>query len=727
MNRTMSLLLVMASFVLAGCEGMPIRSPAQTGTLGAEVVADASSPAETSVFPAPAAAGRGWTDLSAFLVPSDGSRRLGTPAVFNVTRDPGSKIVFFDPENGDNATGELYWWDGSSIVDNSGHRTNAEGLRYGDNPLEPNLEAIAPFQFPLGIRPNSDAFDPRLRTHQYDFTAVAGGYPDWFLFRRGRVHQLFDGDLFGGQSAAHPMVLSAYGPPEDGRAIIDPVSTDIEYLGDMRPSDENPLSATLQGDNPGRVHMFLFGLEIHRDIGVQGLSEVDDDATGEPTSMHIEDCAFENATLQGAPRSLVVYRTILANRYSDAHNQGYFVDGFGASALFEESIFYRNGYKQDPRTHADPRRDIFSRNIYQGGGAQMGHTYRNVISADGASGGPQMRLGGLIEHSLIVEGYWFSSTDSNEPVNPWMTAGRQAGQSAVVRNNVQLVYRYPSPADPDTNPDTLRSDVAAQPGIGFQLLGASFGAEVYGNIISGAMMRDELGIADPASAGMILDAYPQVFDDGRIYSQRDNRVFDNIIYRTGTGLATLPAREGRQTGDWSAAQNISIDSNVFVAEHAVDLAGINLSGADQLRIASNRFYTNDTRLPDHPAIGAHNSTQPMSRAADSEGWPDPDRTLRRYVTEVLGLELLEWTDDPYLPSSEIPVGQEYDPTGVKTFMAVATNMRYGGVSPAPPPGSKPSWSGDYEWDQRYTAAAVVDWIREGFGLQTAPRAAGTDL
>ena len=72
----------------------------------------------------------GWTDLQKLLVPSDGSRSLGdTNGDFNDTRDRGSKIVFFDPEKGDNETAEVYWWDGQRIVDSSGSATGADRLK----------------------------------------------------------------------------------------------------------------------------------------------------------------------------------------------------------------------------------------------------------------------------------------------------------------------------------------------------------------------------------------------------------------------------------------------------------------------------------------------------------------------------------------------------------------------------------------------------------------------
>ncbi|MFO7955620.1 MAG: hypothetical protein R6X33_00785, partial [Candidatus Brocadiia bacterium] len=140
---------------------------------------------------------------------------------------------------------------------------------------------------------------------------------------------------------------------------------------------------------------------------------------------------------------------------------------------------------------------------------------------------------------------------------------------------------------------------------------------------------------------------------------------------------------------------------------------------DQLVLRNNRIYAEEKALPEAPWIGSGNEVLDYSEAAKKENWPDPDRTLKRYVTEELGLTLLDWSDDPWLPEEEVAprveAGEAYDPMGLKTFMAVATNMRKGGTDPIPDSG-KPSWSGDYPWDARFTGQAVVNWIREGFAL-----------
>ncbi len=621
----------------------------------------------------------GWLDLTALLVESDGSRAPGGERR-GAARDAGSKIVFFDPSKGDNTAGEIYWWDGKRIVDSSGSAADSSGAAYGDNPLRPNEAAIKAFKFPS-------------RDTRYQ---KSWGYPDWFLLRRGRRHETFEIALNGGRSQAEPMVVAAYGPPSDGRAIVDT-------------KDRSPFGSHSGGDKIVQFHQVVSGLEIHVGMSHLGM-HAGCTSPGEPgvPTWYIEDCKMVSTQMNYLPIETTVRRSISAfNFRATSHNQGYFNSGFDAAPTFEEVIFYKNGYKNDPRVNADPRRTIFDRNIYQGGGAQMGHTYRNIISADGGSGGPQMRLGGLIENSLIIEGYWFSSTGSNKTVNNWLTSGKQQGRSAVVRNNVQFVYKYPSPKDPDTD---QASDNRAQPGHGYTLQGVSFGAVIEGNIVSGAMLTDDLGFAEHRHAnGYKIACKRAEYEDGRVYTQQNNTFRDNVAYRTGTGVSV--------SDDWTGSKGSVIENNVFVANTPVDDNAENLTATSQLVVRGNRFYANNA-LPSAAWLGEGNKVNPYAKAATTEGWSDPDRTLKRYVTEVLGLTLLDWSDDPWLDADQVAkrveAGEVYDPTGLKTFMAVATNMRDGGVDKIPAAG-KPSWKGDYPWDARFTGQAVVNWVREGFG------------
>ncbi len=638
----------------------------------------------------------GWTDLSQYLVESDGSHSLGDHnSDFNATRDQGSKIVYFDSTSGDNATAEAYWWDGTHIVDSDGSTLNPDNSQaYGTDPLNPNEDAIRPF----ATLP-SDNSDLRLVTQKrgaIDFSRLAGGYPDWFLFRRGQVHSGIEQKLVGGRSEAEPMVITGYGPLADGRAIL-----------------EGGLGGSTGGGTSYWLHQVLASLEIRGQYGwFDSESAPSANDSGGPVTAYLEDCYFPSRTGGGIaypPTQTDFRRTIVTGHWrpaSDgAHVQGYFTHGFENRVSFDEVIFYKNGFLSDPLTDPDPIYDKFSRNIYEGGGAQMGHVYRNFISADGGSGGPQMRFGGWMENSLILEGYFYSSTNSNKAENEWLQNGNQSGQSALVRNNVQLIYGYPTPIDPDTDG---RSDTSAQPGWGYTLQGASFGVVIEGNIISGAMLSDDLGGA--AVRGLVLSVNPAIYADGNTYNQKNNTLRNNIIYRSDNGLQLL--------GSASGVSDIEISGNVFVADTPIDNRASDLNQAAQINVDNNRFYCSGS-LPSGDWFGSGNSSSGYSNAASTEGWSDPDRSLKRYVTEVLGLTLLDWGDDPNLDATakqaRINAGEVYDPTGMKTFMAVAIHMRKGGTDTIPNNG-KPNLNGDYPWDTRFTAQAVVNWIRAGFGL-----------
>jgi len=636
-----------------------------------------------------------WTDVRQWLVPSDGSHSLGawggSDAQENTTRDTGSKLLYFDTEAGDNAGAQVYWWDGKAIVDSDGNDADpATGETYGADPLNPNEKAVRAFKTATDAQCNAGS-DLRLETHGREFGCLARGFPDWFLFRRGQRHTEFDAKFEGGRSEDEPLVVAAYGPLGDGRATID--KSDL-------------FKSTTAGVPDLYYHIVFNGLNFGDGYAMLGGS-VSESTSGGPLTLHFEDCKFaegDGNRFEYLVSKAVVRRSIIAFSWDgDAHNQGYYTSEDNTNVLFDEDIFYKNGYKGDPLLDPDPKRDVFSRNIYEGGGGQMAHTYRNIISADGASGGPQMRYGGLIENSLIIEGYWFSSTDSNEHYPAWVEG--QMGQSAVVRNNVGFILRYPTAKDPDTSGG---SDENAAPGDGYTLQSASFGAAIENNIISGAMLTDELG-GEPLT-GLKLSPARTEYDDGNSYTMKDNTFRGNIVYGVSTGLGL--------ENDWIGTEGNVVEDNVFAVDRPVAGGASNIATTSQLVLQNNRFYSS-SGLPTDAYMGDGNTLGARADAASSEKWSDPDRTLKRYVTEELGLTLLDWADDdnldPTLSKIRSDAGEEYDPTGMKTFMAVATNMRRGGVDEIPTSG-KPSLHGDYPWDARFTGTDVVNWIREGFGL-----------
>jgi hypothetical protein len=97
----------------------------------------------------------------------------------------------------------------------------------------PHETAIKAFRHP--------ARDPRLEN--------SFGYPDWFLLRRGRRHETFEIALSGGRSRTEQMVVAAYGPLSEGRAIVDT-------------KERSPFGAHAGGATSVPFHQVVVGLEI---------------------------------------------------------------------------------------------------------------------------------------------------------------------------------------------------------------------------------------------------------------------------------------------------------------------------------------------------------------------------------------------------------------------------------------------------------------------------------
>lgn len=651
----------------------------------------------------------GWVDLHQFLKPSTGNFSLGefggSNGTFNDLRDPGSRILFFDTDLGNNSNAEVYWWNGTHIVDSNGSHINLNnGQIYGRDPQFPNEEAIRPFknfedfQDDIRISTQRGRFDD-VYNREWRISRLSGGYQDWFLFKRGQVH--YPPRLAGGKSESEPMVVSAYGSLEDGRAIIN-----------------SSISGHIWGYNKTWLHLVLTSIEFHRSQSwLHSHVATSLSSEGGPVTMYMEDVYFAPESgiranhVNYPPTKTKFRRSIFSHAWNDgrSHNQGYFTSGFENRVTFEDVIMYKNGFKEDPRHHISPRRDIYSRNIYQGGGAQMGHTYRNIISMDGGSGGPQMRLGGLMENSLIVEGYIHSGTRSSSPVNSWLEERGQVGTSAIVKNNVHFIFGSPTPEDPDVEGKT---DSRSQPRWGYILQGASFGSLVKGNIISGVMLEDHLG--SEARFGIQVRFHREQYANNETFNQRNNLIRDNVLYRVNDGF-TL-------SGSGRDLYNILFTNNTVISKRPVRYSSLfdfeNVS-TQNLLFTNNTFYSSNP-LPQEVWFDNETNVR-YENFSNSSNLTDPNRTIKQYLTEHLGLELLNWDDARIMGFNESQIqarealGLEFDPAGLRTFGHIATNMRKGGVDPIPTSG-KPPLEADFRWDERFTSIGVVNWVREGFNL-----------
>ena len=283
------------------------------------------------------------------------------------------------------------------------------------------------------------------------------GYPDWILYRRGddfREHQQPDSENYRprshglrqrGRSINEPMVITAWGPSEKPRPVLEAWHI------------------------PGHArHLRLISLDLkgrlHWDSGAQGQLN---------NAWWAEDILVEDLRARGMGASniaawdgILVRRSAVLDAWdADSHVQGLYIDNLDRAGqlldqgppdriwpqdswTIEESLFDRNGYKQDPNEPGTWTRDVnrcdylepgkgvqpvrtfFDRNIYADSYGSL-HLRGNIFSRNGGGGSVQMRQGGIAEHNLFM---WNESALSTSHPQ----SQRDILQDAVIRSNVVL-------------------------------------------------------------------------------------------------------------------------------------------------------------------------------------------------------------------------------------------------------------------------------------------------
>ena len=93
--------------------------------------------------------------------------------------------------------------------------------------------------------------------------------------------------------------------------------------------------------------------------------------------------------------------------------------------------------------------------------------------------------------------------------------------------------------------------------------GVTFGAICEGNIVSGAMLTDDLGFPEHRhGSGFKFGCDRVKYQDDQYYTQQNNAFRGNIAYRTGAGISL--------GGDWTGVKGNVVEDNVFVADTPVN-------------------------------------------------------------------------------------------------------------------------------------------------------------
>lgn len=235
------------------------------------------------------------------------------------------------------------------------------------------------------------------------------GEPEWILFRRGDTIQTGTGGLItrreAGRSPLEPRVITAYGPVSLPRPIL-----------------KGQPGTWIQSWEGGNY--VVSSLDLQWPTGVVGTDRAPGTAFSimyGASNIVLEDVRFPQSVtcaIQLGPTNITLRRCVMSGNWSDAsHVQAIFLTEV-ENVLIEECVFDLNGYKEDPLrpetwtrdvnengmavgTGVQPRRTFFDRNLYLSRYRNL-KLRGNIIARGGGGGSVQMRVGGVAERNAFI-------------------------------------------------------------------------------------------------------------------------------------------------------------------------------------------------------------------------------------------------------------------------------------------------------------------------------------
>lgn len=613
----------------------------------------------------------GWTVFTP--TPVVGS----TPTERKSLTQYGSRIYYISAISGDDATGKIYFWDGTSIIDENGSTLDENGSPYGNDPMNPS-GVIKPFRRWAWVGPRRNgAYDIGSNALPGEARpATRAGYPDWFLFHRGETYDLLDDivtfwqeknpsyagngsdltsslSLSAGRSSTERKLMSAYGDPCGARPrFIHPAASGfLSIFATAYDALVNNIAySSLHFDGHDRLAVGTY-------TGISFLGQTTDS----------NDILFEDFWSDGISNSIQNEATVTFRRslITDAfgtgggHVQGLFYGGtgLGGRLRIEESILMRNGFRnQDPQTFSWPPTganswDIYDRNMYISGKNDPGGSwFRDSVSMMGASG-DQFRGGRLVERNFFYQGYVnMGGYNGAYYATPDLSTGNFVDN--VLQNFI----------------GTGTNDNRGHPGWGLTLAGGSTNVEVTRNIFTNAATAVD---NTWRSFGFSPSSTDCVAGSTNLKAPNKGNTIHNNIFDSGIAASAIVLSEGVSDSDQVCLQmtlpsmvgniirdNTLINSNLN--EHVYETTAMATSTPSDTVFSNNTLY--HTR----------------AEAATGLGWSGPDRTLKTYM-QSQGVTVTSADGFP-----------EYFSQGVQ--------MRKG------------------YWDTRWTAKSINNYFRAGFGM-----------
>ena len=618
--------------------------------------------------PAPVAGACGVADVGNWTVPTPSKLDANIP--LRSLQQTGSRLFYISAATGSDATGDIYFWDGTRIVDSAGKPANSAGAAYGTDPMNPSA-AVKAFKRWAYVGPRKDGTDIGTHTEVGSaLPATRAGYPDWWMFKRGETFDLSqdllsfarEADpnikavnsslaLSGGRSATERQIIGAFGDvcaarprfvhPQDGFV------TRYEHAG--FPVFKNAAYLSLHFDGHDRSQPGSY-------IGLTMLYQ-----NASATNILFEDIWFDAATIgisQSNGAQVTLRRSLITDNYSTdgTRTQGIYYSGARDGKLrIEESILLRNGFSNgDPKLAWPPSGkqtwDVFNRNLYiDGQTTNMNSAFVDSVSMVGASG-DQFRAGLQVERNFFYQGY----------VSLGAYGGYADTDGATGTFTDNIVQRFAG-SGTDSN--------LGQPGWGVGLTSGAYGVEVARNIVTGAQ-HGGTGAAFGMSPLSWL-CYSHTFS----FATRSNRIHDNIFESPADSapIGVSDGVTGEATPGCSRWQFAGVKSNTASNNVLISPSG---KATSYEPVAAAIGTTNDTVYSGNKLYASR------ATAATALGWTAPNRTLKTH-----------------LQSNGVTVTST---DGFPEYFNVATQLRRG------------------QWKPEWTSKAIVNHVRGGFGVAPLP-------
>lgn len=376
----------------------------------------------------------------------------------------------------------------------------------------------------------------------------------------------------------------------------------------------------------------------------------------------LEDCRVvgftHNVTVLGSGsfRDVRLRRCSIEGSFNtDGQSQGLFVDEVDG-LLVEECLLDHNGWSE--KVLGAPG-SVFNRNAYLTS-KNTNVVWRRNISTNSSSDGLQMRAGGIVEESVFAAnstGFTFGLVRGGSTPVPGGVTGRVTDNLVLQSNDIEGGKK------------TLKR------GTGIAVANIK-SATIANNVIAHVNSEGDFGNAISLTGDI----------DGEVDSGiHDLLIEENFVYHWPQPIQIENGQPGKDLVDIEIRNNRIENPFPFTGGRG-RLVRTNKSAPQEVRFSGNSYFTAEPPT-NWFRIGSENHTlEEWAGKAKEQGWtklpgptafPDPDRDLGTYVDEL----------------------EDRKNSDLDDFVEEVSKQRRG------------------YWREAYTARAVIDYVRAGFGLE----------